>query len=131
MGSIRIINRLPTSRFPELIKDDLLTFLIKEKRAGKRVVGYGAAAKGNTLLNFAGVKPDLLPYVCDFSPSKQGRFLPGTHIPVTHPNTLLEKRPDIVLILPWNLRSEIMDQLDYIRSWGGLFAVAIPSLQVM
>lgn len=115
----------------EQLKDDLLMFPIAEKRAGRRVVGYGAAAKGNTLLNFAGVKPDLLPYVCDFSPSKQGRFLPGTHIPVVPPSILLEERPDMVLIFPWNLSSEIMNQLEYIRSWGGMFAVAIPSLQVM
>lgn len=112
------------------IKDDLLTFLIQEKRAGKKVAAYGAAAKGNTILNYAGVKPDLLPYVCDAAPSKQGKYLPGSHIPILHPDVLKEYKPDIVLIIPWNIVDEVVCQLDYIREWGGVFAVAVPYLKV-
>jgi len=114
----------------ERIKDELLLFLIDCKRKGLRVAGYGAAAKGNTLLNFAGVRPDLLPYVADASPHKQGRFLPGSHIPVRSPQALLDDRPDVVLILPWNLRDEIVGQLAAVRGWGGRFATAVPQLQV-
>jgi hypothetical protein len=114
----------------ERIKDDLLMFLIDCKRKGLRVAGYGAAAKGNTLLNFAGVRPDLLPYVADASPHKQGRFLPGSRIPVRSPQVLLDDRPDVVLILPWNLRDEITAQLAAVRGWGGRFATAVPELHV-
>jgi len=114
----------------ERIKDELLLFLIDCKRRGLRVAGYGAAAKGNTLLNFAGVRPDLLPYVVDASPHKQGRFLPGSRIPVLAPPHLLEDRPDVVLILPWNLREEIVAQLQAVRGWGGRFATAVPELRV-
>jgi SAM-dependent methyltransferase len=113
----------------ERVKDDLLTFLITHKRAGRRVVGYGAAAKGNTLLNFAGVRPDLLAFVADASPHKQGRFLPGSRIPVLAPEALRQARPDVVLVLPWNLREEIIKQLAFVRDWGGRFAVAVPALQ--
>jgi C-methyltransferase C-terminal domain len=115
----------------ERIKDELLLFLIDCKRRGLRVAGYGAAAKGNTLLNFAGVRPDLLPYVVDASPHKQGRFLPGSHIPVRAPQQLLDDRPDVVLILPWNLREEIVAQLPAVRVWGGRFATAVPELRVV
>lgn len=112
------------------VKDDLLLFLIKQKRDGKQVAGYGAAAKGCTLLNYAGIKPDLLSYVCDAAPSKQGKYLPGTHIPVLHPDQLRKRRPDIILILPWNIQAEVTQQIAYIREWGGKFAVAIPSVKV-
>jgi len=112
------------------VKNDLLLFLIEQKYAGKNVAAYGAAAKGCTLLNYAGVKSDLLPYVCDASPSKQGKFLPGSHIPILHPDTLVERKPDIVLILPWNIQTEVMQQLSYIHEWGGVFAVAIPKIKV-
>ncbi|MDD2747169.1 MAG: class I SAM-dependent methyltransferase [Acidithiobacillus ferrooxidans] len=112
------------------VKDDLLAFLIAQKRAGKSVAAYGAAAKGNTLLNYAGIKPDLLPYVCDAAPSKQGKFLPGSHIPILPPAVLKERRPDIVLILPWNIADEVKGQHGYIRDWGGAFAVAVPKLVV-
>jgi C-methyltransferase./Methyltransferase domain./Hypothetical methyltransferase. len=114
----------------ERIKDELLLFLIEQKRAGKKVVGYGAAAKGNTLLNYAGVKPDLLPFVCDAAPAKQGKFLPGSRIPIRPPDALMAAQPDYVLILPWNLREEIMRQLDYIRQWGGRFVTAVPELKI-
>ena len=111
-------------------KRKLLKFLIDAKRDGKRVVGYGAAAKGNTLLNFCGVRSDFLDYVVDASPHKQNTYLPGTHIPVYAPAKIDETRPDYVLILPWNLRSEIMEQLAYVRAWGGRFVVPIPEVTV-
>ncbi len=112
------------------IKDDLLTFLIEQKRAGRRTVAYGAAAKGNTLLNYAGVKPDLLPFVCDAAPAKQNRFMPGSHIPILHPDAIAAYRPDIVLILPWNLSLEVRRQLSFISQWGGRFATAVPSMEM-
>jgi hypothetical protein len=113
----------------ERVKDELLRFLVEQKRAGRKVAGYGAAAKGNTLLNFAGIKPDLLPVVCDAAPSKQKKYLPGSHIAIEHPDRLREFRPDIVLILPWNIREEIVQQLSYVRAWGGRFMVAVPELR--
>ena len=113
------------------VKDDLLLFLIEQKRAGKRVAGYGAAAKGCTLLNYAGVKTDLLPYVCDAAPSKQGKYLPGSHVPILHPDVLRERKPDIVLILPWNIQAEVTQQMAHVREWGGKFAVAVPSIKVL
>ena len=111
------------------VKDDLVGFLIEQKRAGKLVAGYGAAAKGNTLLNYAGVKPDLLPFVCDAAPSKQGKYMPGSHIPILPPAALRERQPDYVVILPWNLRDEVMAQLDGIRAWDGQFVTAVPGLK--
>lgn len=112
------------------IKNDLLSFLIEQRRAGKSVVGYGAAAKGNTLLNYAGVRPDLLAYVVDASPHKQGRFLPGSRIPVVAEADIHRYKPDFVVVLPWNLRDEISEQLAYIREWGGRLVCAVPTLQI-
>ena len=112
------------------VKNDLLVFLIEAQRAGKTVAGYGAAAKGNTLLNYAGVRPDLLPYVVDRNPAKQGKFLPGCRIPIVDEAQLKLTRPDYVLILPWNLRAEVTHQLGYIREWGGQFVTAVPSIAV-
>lgn len=112
------------------VKRRLLSFLIEARDAGKAVVGYGAPAKGNTLLNYCGVRTDLLDYTVDRSPHKQGRFLPGTRIPIHAPERIRETRPDYLLILPWNLKNEIMEQVDYIREWGGRFVVPIPALQV-
>ena len=112
------------------VKNDLLIFLIEAQRAGKTVAGYGAAAKGNTLLNYAGVRPDLLPYVVDRNPAKQDKFLPGCRIPIVTEAHLKQNRPDYVLILPWNLRTEIVEQLAHIREWGGQFVTAVPSLKV-
>jgi C-methyltransferase C-terminal domain/Putative zinc binding domain/Methyltransferase domain len=108
------------------IKRDLLTFLVEAKRAGERVVGYGAPAKGNTLLNYCGVGAELLEYTVDRSPHKQGRFLPGTRIPIHGPERLIEDRPDHVLVLPWNIADEIVEQLAAVHEWGGRFVVAIP-----
>jgi SAM-dependent methyltransferase len=110
------------------IKNGLLDFLVRSKREGRRVVGYGAPAKGSTLLNFAGVRGDLLPYTVDRSPHKQGRFLPGVRIPIHAPERIMEDRPDVVLILPWNLKDEIAEQMKTVREWGGCFAVPIPRL---
>jgi predicted TPR repeat methyltransferase len=108
------------------IKNTFLAFLIEAKNTGKKVAAYGAAAKGNTLLNYAGVRPDLLPWVVDRNPAKQGKYLPGSRIPIVNETRLCEERPDYVVILPWNLREEVMLQLDYIREWGGQFVMAIP-----
>ena len=112
------------------VKNDLLAFLIEAKRDGRRVAGYGAAAKGNTLLNYAGVRPDLLPWVVDRNPTKQGKYLPGSRIPIVAEMHIREIRPDYVVILPWNLREEVMVQLAYIREWGGRFVTAVPQLEV-
>lgn len=114
----------------EAVKDDFLAFLLQQKRSGKVVAGYGAAAKGNTLLNFAGVRSDLLAFVADASPHKQGRFLPGSRIPVVDEAHLLRAKPDFVVVLPWNLRDEITRQLTQIREWGGRFVFAVPSLVI-
>ena len=113
------------------VKDDLLLFLVEQKRRGKQVAAYGAAAKGNTLLNYAGIKPDLLPYVCDAAPSKQGKFLPGSHIPILPPGVLKERKPDILLILPWNIAQEVMQENAFLREWNGKFVTAVPNLRVM
>ncbi len=112
------------------VKNDLLAFLIEAKQAGKRVGGYGAAAKGNTLLNYAGVRPDLLPWVVDRNPAKQDKFMPGNRIPIVAETRLRKDRPEFVVILPWNLREEVMTQLAYIREWGGRFVTAVPRLEV-
>lgn len=111
-------------------KGKLLKFLIEAKRTGKRVVGYGAPGKGNTLLNYCGIRTDFLDFTVDRSPHKHGKFLPGTHIPIFPPERLWDARPDYVLILPWNLKSEIMEQLAGIREWGGRFVVPIPEVTV-
>jgi hypothetical protein len=127
-------DRLETYQlFREQVKEtkrELLEFLTKSKRAGKQIVGYGAPGKGNTLLNFCGIRTDFLDYTVDRSPHKQGKFLPGTHIPIYSPNRIRETRPDYVLILPWNLREEIMQQNAYIREWGGQFVIPIPKVTV-
>ncbi|MEA3155146.1 MAG: hypothetical protein QOK44_2735 [Betaproteobacteria bacterium] len=112
-------------------KRKLLDFLIEAKDAGKRIVAYGAPAKGNTLLNYCGVREDFLEYTVDLSPHKQGRFLPGTHVPIFHPDKVRETRPDYLLVLPWNLRDEIVGQMAHIREWGGQFVVPIPEVRVI
>jgi SAM-dependent methyltransferase len=122
------------SGFGERVKETkrkLLTFLIDAKRAGKQVVGYGAPGKGNTLLNYCGIRTDFLDYTVDRSPHKQGRFLPGTRIPIFGPERISETKPDYVLILPWNLKAEITQQMSHIRSWGGRFVVPIPETIVL
>ena len=113
------------------VKLEVLSFLIEQKRLGEKVAAYGAAAKGNTLLNFLGVKNDFISYVVDANPHKQNRFLPASHIPVVDEGHLAKDRPDYVLILPWNLQAEITSQLAYIRQWGGKFVIPIPHLQLV
>jgi len=111
-------------------KNELLKFLISAKEQGKKVVGYGAPGKGNTLLNYCGIRTDYLDFTVDANPYKQGKFTPGTHIPILAPEAIREARPDYVLILPWNLRDEISRTAGYIREWGGQFVVPIPTVQV-
>lgn len=113
------------------VKDGLLGFLLEQKRAGRRVAAYGAAAKGNTILNYAGVKPDLLSCVFDAAPSKQGKYLPGSHIPIRSPREIDELRPELLLILPWNIADEVMRQNERIRQWGGRFVIAVPELEIV
>jgi hypothetical protein len=112
-------------------KRKLLAFLIAAKREGKRIVGYGAPGKGNTLLNYCGIREDFLDYTVDRNPFKQGSYLPGTRIPVHQPERIAETKPDYVLLLPWNLREELLEQLDYVRAWGGRFVVPIPEPEVI
>jgi hypothetical protein len=112
------------------VKDDLLSFLIEQKCVGKKVAAYGAAAKGNTMLNYAGAKPDLLPFVCDAAPAKQGKYMPGSHIPIMKPEMLREVKPDVVLVLPWNITEEVAEQHSYIQEWGGQFAIAVPEMKI-
>ena len=120
--------------FASQVKDTkrkLVYFLISAKKSGKKIVGYGAPAKGNTLLNYCGIRQDFLDYTVDRSPHKQEHYLPGTHIPVLAPEKLNETKPDYVLILPWNIKEEIMDQMGHIRNWGGKFVVPIPKVEVL
>jgi len=112
------------------IKTDLVEFLIGAAREGKSVAGYGAPGKGNTLLNHCGIRSDLLAYTVDRSPVKQGKSLPGTHIPIYPPERIAQTKPDYILVLPWNLRDEISEQLGYVRSWGGRLVFPIPALEV-
>jgi SAM-dependent methyltransferase len=127
--------RLETyTRFGEQVKETkrkLLDFLIATRRAGKTVAGYGAPGKGNTLLNYCGIRTDFIDYTVDRNPYKQGKYLPGTHIPIFAPERIAQTKPDFVLILPWNLKDEIVKQLDYIREWGGKFVVPIPEVEVI
>lgn len=113
------------------MKRDILKFLIQAKEEGKTIVGYGAPAKGNTLLNYCGIGRDFIDYTVDKNPYKQGRYLPGSHIPIEQPSKIRETKPDYVLILPWNLKDEIMEQMDSIRQWGGKFVIPIPRVQVV
>ena len=115
----------------DTIKIDFLSFLIDANKANKKIAGYGAAAKGNTLLNFCGVKKDFISYVVDANPHKQNKFLPGSHIPVVDESVLKADKPDYVIIFPWNLKEEIVEQLSYIREWGGKFVIAIPEVTIL
>jgi SAM-dependent methyltransferase len=135
METAQGVNDLSIYRaFGELVKQTkraFLSFLIEAKSKGKKIAGYGAAAKGNTLLNCCGVGRDFIEYVVDRSPHKQGKFLPGSHIPIFPPEKVAETRPDYLLILPWNIRDEVMKQMNHIRQWGGKFVVAIPTIQFL
>jgi hypothetical protein len=112
------------------LKRDLLDFFIAKKREGRTIAGYGAAAKGNTLLNFLGLRSDFIDFVVDRNPAKQGKYLPGSHIPVLAPEAVAGRKPDFLVILPWNLRDEIAGQMASIREWGGQFAILIPKVTV-
>ena len=113
-----------------IVKNDFLAFLLEAKKQGKKVAAYGAAAKGNTLLNYCGIKTDLIDFVVDANPHKQNKFLPGSHIPVVSENVLKENQPDYIIIFPWNIKEEIVEQLSYVREWGGKFVTAIPSTNI-
>lgn len=113
------------------VKLDFIDFLIKQKKAGKKVAAYGAAAKGNTLLNYCGIKNDLIEFVVDANPNKQNKFLPASHIPVVNEEYLKNQKPDFIIIFPWNIKDEIIKQLNYIKNWGGRFVVPIPALEVI
>ncbi len=129
------LDRIETyDRFAEQVRETkrkVLSFLIDAKRAGKRIAGYGAPGKGNTLLNYCGIRTDFIDYTVDRNPYKHGRFLPGTHIPIYAPEKIAETKPDYIFILPWNLKDEIMTQLAYTRGWGAKFVIPIPELTVV
>ena len=112
-------------------KRDILDFLVSRKRAGKTIAGYGAPGKGNTLLNYCGIRTDFLDYTVDISPHKHGTYTPGTRIPILKPDAIKETRPDYLFVLPWNLIKEIMSQTAYIREWGGRWVVPIPKLEIV
>jgi len=130
-GMTRLDSYLAFADQVKATKRQLLEFLIAARRQGKCIAGYGAPAKANTLLNYCGVRTDFIDYTVDRSPYKQGLFLPGTHIPIRHPDHIKETRPDYLLILPWNLTDEIVEQMGYIREWGGQFVVPIPEVRVI
>jgi SAM-dependent methyltransferase len=113
-----------------LLKNEFLSFLVENRLKEKKIGAYGAAAKGVTLLNYAGVKPDLLPFICDAAPSKQGKFLPGSHIPILNEEIIKSSKPEYVIIFPWNLKDEIVNQLSYIRDWDGKFIVFVPKIEI-
>ncbi len=130
-GYERLETYLGYSRRVEQDKRQILSFLIDLKGQGLRIAGYGAPAKGNTLLNYCGVRSDFIDYTCDLNPHKQGHFLPGSHIPIRSPDVIREDKPDVVLIMPWNLKDEIAGQLGFIRDWGGRFAARTPELTLL
>ena len=113
------------------VKLDLLKFLIENKRNNKKIIAYGAAAKGNTLLNYCGIKNDLIEFVVDISPYKQGKYLPGSHIPIVTEKEIKIYKPDYILILPWNIKEEIMKQLEYVNEWGCKFVIPIPEVRIL
>ena len=112
------------------VKNNFLAFLLEASRQGKTVAAYGAAAKGNTLMNYAGIRPDLIRFVVDRNPAKQGKTMPGSRIPIVDESRLQQEKPDYVVILPWNLKAEVMLQLEYIKAWGGCFVTAVPELSI-
>jgi hypothetical protein len=121
------------SKFKEAVestKRKLLNYLIRERDNGKFIIGYGAPAKGNTLLNYCGIRNDFLKYTVDKNPFKQNKYLPGTHIPVFEPEKIIKDKPDIIMILPWNIKFEIIEQLSYTREWGCKFLIPIPEVSI-
>jgi SAM-dependent methyltransferase len=130
LGFDRLDTYVGFSEQVKLAKWQVLDLLIEQRRAGRRIAGYGAPAKGNTLLNYCGIGREFIEYTCDLNPHKQGHYLPGSHIPIRAPETIRETQPELVFILPWNLKDEIMEQLSFVREWGGRFLVRSPDLQV-
>ena len=130
-GYMDIQHYLNFDKKVKAIKKDILKFLIQAKEEGKKIVGYGAPAKGNTLINYCGIRTDFIDYTVDRNPYKQGHFLPGSHIPIEGPNKIKETKPDYLFILPWNLKDEIIEQMNYIRDWGGKFVIPIPKIEVI
>jgi hypothetical protein len=118
-------------RKADTVKNDFLAFLVEQKKIGKTIAGYGAAAKGNTLMNYAGIKYDLIDFICDAAPSKQGKYMPGSHIPILHPGEMSIRKPDLVVIFPWNIAKEVIEQQVGMRAWGGEFVIAVPELEVL
>lgn len=115
----------------DTIKNNALAFLLEQKQLGKTVVGYGAAAKGNTLMNYAGIKPDLISFVCDAAPAKQNKYMPGNHLPILTPSEISKHKPDYVFIFPWNIAAEVIKINQHIREWDGKFVVAVPQLRIL
>lgn len=130
-GFERLETYLSFTKSVEETKWTLLTFMIKAKREGKSIAGYGAPGKGNTLLNYCGIRTDFIDYTVDRNPYKHGKYTPGTHIPIYHPAKISETRPDYIFILPWNLKTEIMKQLAYVREWGAQFVIPIPEVTIL
>lgn len=130
-GMLKLDYYLDFQQKADKVKYALLSFLMEQKKAGKKVAAYGAAAKGNTLLNYCGVKKDLIEFVVDASPYKQGKFLPGSHIPIVDENKIKSVKPDYMIVLPWNIKDEITEQLRYIQEWGGKFIIPIPEIKVI
>jgi C-methyltransferase C-terminal domain len=129
-GFTRLETYLSFAKKVEETKRNLLSFLIQAKREEKSIAGYGAPGKGNTLLNYCGIRTDFIDYTVDRNPYKHGRYTPGTHIPIFHPDKISETRPDYIFILPWNLKAEVMKQLAYVREWGAQFVVPIPEVKL-
>ena len=115
----------------ERVKIDFLSFLLEAKQNGKQVVGYGAAAKGNTMMNFGGIRQDLISYVVDKNPAKKGKYMPGSRVPIVDINNIILTKPDYVVIFPWNLKDEAIQQLEFIQDWGGKFIISIPKLKII
>ena len=130
-GMLKLDYYLDFQQKADKVKYALLSFLLEQKKRGKKVVAYGAPAKGNTLLNYCGVKKDLIEFIMDASPHKQGKYLPGNHIPVVDEAKIRKAKPDYVLILPWNIKTEITEQLSYLRDWGGRFVMAVPEIKII
>ena len=130
-GFMRLKTYLSFAKKVEETKRNVLNFLIKAKREGKSIAGYGAPGKGNTLLNYCGIRTDLIDYTVDRNPYKHGKYTPGTHIPIFHPDKISETEPDYIFILPWNLKTEIMKQLAYVREWGAQFVVPVPEVAIL
>jgi len=131
VGLLDLSFYLEFSKTVESIKKELTVFFQNAKQNGKKIVGYGAAAKGNTLLNFCNIEKDQIEYVVDNNPYKQGLYLPGSHIPIKEPKEIMKTKPDFIFIFPWNIKDEIMNEISFIRDWGGKFVIPIPKVIII